>query len=185
VGIRNIGKQEDYRYIRMRKSWNNSKVAFFFRIYMFQGFIIFLVGFPSFFINTYSNIESSLFLTDWLGIIIWIIGFQFETVADYQLFRFKKDPENQGKIMVGGLWKYSQHPNYFGEVTQWWGIYLIALGVNFGFITIFGPIIITFMIMKVSGIRLLNYRYRNDKVYAVYKKKTPNFIPWFPKKGSN
>jgi steroid 5-alpha reductase family enzyme len=117
-----------------------------------------------------------------IGVIIWMIGFYFESVGDYQLRKFKKNPENKGQVMDQGLWKYTQHPNYFGEVTMWWGIFIIALGVPWGIITIFAPILITYMIIKVSGVRMLNYRYRKDDKYANYKLRTSAFIPWFPKK---
>jgi len=121
-------------------------------------------------------------VTIWFGTLIWLIGFFFESLGDYQLYKFKKIPDNKGEILDQGLWKYTQHPNYFGEVTQWWGIYIFALAVPFGFISIISPIFITYLIIKVSGIRLLNYRYRNDDKYAEYKKRTSVFIPWIPKK---
>lgn len=188
VFIRNRGKPEDYRYQAMRKRWaNNVVLKSFYRIYMFQGLVIFIVAFPVWFVNISENpsIETLGFsgITLWLGAIIWLTGFLFETFGDYQLYKFKQNPENKGMIMDRGLWKYTQHPNYFGEVTQWWGIFIIALAVPFGFISAIGPIFITYMIIKVSGIRLLNWRYRSDDKYTEYKKRTRVFFPWFTKKG--
>ncbi len=84
--------------------------------------------------------------------------------------------------MDKNVWKYTQHPNYFGEVTQWWGLFIIALGVPFGFITIIGPAYITFQIIKVSGVRLLEKRFEANAEYQAYKERTSSFIPWFPKK---
>jgi steroid 5-alpha reductase family enzyme len=188
VFIRNRGKPEDYRYQAMRKRWKtNIVLKSLIRVYIFQGIVIFIVAFPVWFVNISINpplislIDFSG-ITLWLGAIIWIIGFLFEAFGDYQLFKFKKDPNNKGQVMDQGLWKYTQHPNYFGEVTQWWGIFIIALAVPFGFISVVGPIFITYMIIKVSGIRLLNYRYKDDDKYADYKRRTSQFFPWFPKK---
>ena len=188
VTIRNWGEPEDFRYQAIRKSYGD-KVLFksYWKIYLFQGIIIFLVGFPALFINSNEappvsiGFETSAILL-LIGVIVWIIGFYFESVGDHQLRKFKKNPDNKGQVMDQGLWKYTQHPNYFGEVTMWWGIFIIALGVPWGIVTIFGPILITYMIIKVSGVRLLNYRYRKDDKYADYKRRTSAFIPWFPKK---
>lgn len=186
--IRNKGKPEDYRYQAMRRRWKTNIVWKSFKnVYMFQGVVIFLVAFPVWFVNIsinppLVNLLDFVGITLWLGALIWLIGFLFESIGDYQLYKFKLDPNNKGKVMDKGLWKYTQHPNYFGEVTQWWGIFIIALAVPFGFISIVGPIFITYMIIKVSGIRLLNYRYRDDDKYADYKRRTSQFFPWFPKK---
>ena len=188
VFIRNRGKPEDFRYKAMREQWKtNIVLKSFVRVYLFQSLVVFIVAFPVWFININDNPSLGGFwnfsgITLLTGVIIWIIGFFFETVGDYSLYKFKQDPENKGKVMDKGLWKYTQHPNYFGEVTQWWGIYVIALAIPFGFISVFGPIFITYMIIKVSGIRLLDYRYRKDDIYAEYKQRTSKFIPWFPKK---
>jgi len=188
VFIRNRGKPEDYRYQAMRRRWgNNIILKSFIRIYMFQGLVIFIIAFPVWFVNIsdlppIKNLLDFTGVTIWLGTLLWLIGFLFESLGDYQLYKFKKNPDNKGAILDQGLWKYSQHPNYFGEVTQWWGIYIIAIAVPFGFISIIGPIFITYMIIKVSGIRLLNNRYKNDDKYTEYKKRTSAFFPWIPKK---
>ena len=181
VMIRNWGKPEDYRYQAIRERMGDNVILkSFFRIYLFQGFIIFLVGFPTLFANVSSHSMTNWL--DFLGVGLWIIGFYFESVGDYQLRKFLKNPENKGKIMDQGLWKYTQHPNYFGEVLMWWSLYLIVVNVKYGVFMIFGPIIITFMIIKVSGVRLLNKRFEKDDKYADYKKRTSAFIPWFPRK---
>ncbi len=188
VFIRNRGKPEDYRYQAMRRSWKtNIVLKSFLRVYMFQGLVIFIVAFPVWFVNISSNppilnLLDFAGITLWLGVLIWVIGFLFETIGDYTLYKFLQKPENKGEIMDRGVWKLSQHPNYFGEVTQWWGIYIIALATPFGFIAIFGPIFITYMIIKVSGIKLLDKRFEVDDKYAEYKKRTSVFFPWFPKK---
>jgi steroid 5-alpha reductase family enzyme len=181
VLIRNWGKGEDQRYKNMREDWgDNVVINSLLRIYLFQGLIIFLVVFPVSFINFSDN--PSLWFLDYIGVFIWIIGFLFETVGDIQLYRFLNDPANKGKVFDKGVWRYTQHPNYFGEVTQWWGIYIIAIGVPFGFLTIFGPIIITYMIINVSGVKLLNKAFEGDSEYAKYKRRTSQFFPLPSKK---
>ncbi len=191
VFIRNRGKPEDYRYREMRERWKtNIVLKSFIRVYIFQGIVIFIVAFPVWFVNISTN-PPILNLLDfsgvtlWLGIVVWLIGFLFETIGDYTLYKFLQKPENKGKIMDRGVWKLSQHPNYFGEVTQWWGIYVIALAVPFGFISFIGPLFITYMIIKVSGIKLLDKRFEADDKYADYKRRTSVFFPWFPKKKKN
>jgi len=188
VYIRNKGKPEDYRYKSMRERWKkNVALKSFFKIYLFQGIIVFLVCIPAWFVNISENPPFiSLFdfggITLWLGSIIWLIGFLFETIADFSLYKFLQNPSNKGKIMDKSVWKYSQHPNYFGEVTQWWGLFAIALAVPFGFISFIGPAYITFQIIKVSGVRLLDKRFEGNEEYFAYKERTSSFIPWFPKK---
>jgi steroid 5-alpha reductase family enzyme len=191
VFIRNRGKPEDRRYAFMRKRWKekdkNIFIKSFTNIYLFQGLVIFIVVFPTLWINVNENPQIINFLdfsgiTLWVGLIVWLIGFYFESVGDYQLFKFLKNPNRTKKVMDEGLWKYTQHPNYFGEVTMWWGIYIIALAIPWGFITIFGPAYITFQIINVSGVRLLNKIHEGDDEFAEYRKKTSTFIPWFPKK---
>ncbi len=191
VFIRNRGKPEDYRYQEMRERWKtNIVLKSLIRVYIFQGIVIFIVAFPVWFVNISDN-PLLLNLLDfngiilWIGALIWLIGFFFETIGDHQLRKFKKKPENKGKVMDKGLWKYTQHPNYFGEITQWWGLYVIALAVSFGFISFIGPLFITYMIIKVSGIKLLDKHYEGDDKYADYKKRTSTFFPWFPKKKNN
>ena len=194
VYIRNRGKPEDYRYAAMRERWKNNVVLIsLLKIYLFQGFVIFVVDIPSWFviiIEPFSSGDGGIaidnfnfqYVTLVLGTLIWVVGFLFETIGDWSLYRFRQKPENKRKIMDKGLWRYTQHPNYFGEVTQWWGIYVIALGAYLGFITFIGPLYITFMIIKVSGVRLLDKRFEADDEYAAYKRRTSKFFPWFPKK---
>jgi len=191
VYIRNRGKPEDYRYAAMRKRWKESGKNIFLKsftkIYLFQGLVIFIVVLPVLWINVSENpplvsILDFAEITLLLGALIWIIGFYFESVGDYQLYKFLNNPNRTKKVLDEGLWKYTQHPNYFGEVTMWWGLFIIALAVPWGFITIFGPIYITVQIIKVSGVKLLNKRFEGNDEYADYKRRTSAFLPWFPKK---
>jgi steroid 5-alpha reductase family enzyme len=111
-----------------------------------------------------------------------LTGFFFEAVGDYQLMKYKKILENKGKIITQGLWRYTRHPNYFGEVVLWWGIYIIALSVSLGWAAILGPVTITFLILKVSGIPLLEEKYKDNPEFQTYKKQTSAFFPLPPKK---
>jgi len=192
VYIRNRGKPEDRRYARRRDEWNHFLLQSFFRQFLFQGVVIIIVDIPVWFVNVSENPPvTNLFdffgITIWLGGIIWLIGFIFETLGDWSLYKFLSKPENRGKVMDRSVWKYTMHPNYFGEVTQWWGLFLIAIAVNFpfGLITVIGPAYITFQIIKVSGVRLLDKQFEGNEEYQSYKRRTSSFIPWFPKKDKN
>ncbi len=117
-----------------------------------------------------------------LGVIIWVVGFLFEVVGDYQLKSFVQSEANRGKIMQQGLWKYTRHPNYFGEVTLWWGIYLIALSTSGGWMTVIGPVTISFLILKVSGIPLLEKEFMKNPEFQEYARRTSTFFPLPPRK---
>lgn len=180
IYFRNKGKTEDYRYLAWRKEWGNwFYVRSYLQVYLLQGLFLFLIVLPVLIINKSST--SPLIWLDFVGLIVWLFGFYFETMGDAQLAQFIKNPLNKGKIMQSGLWAYTRHPNYFGEVTQWWGIWLIALAVSGGWIGIIGPIIITFLILKVSGIPLLEKKMEENPDFAEYKKRTSMFFP-LPKK---
>jgi steroid 5-alpha reductase family enzyme len=120
---------------------------------------------------------------DGLGLLIWIGGFLFETIGDRQLSRFQADPSNKGKVMDRGLWAYTRHPNYFGEMLMWWGIFLIVISAPNHWWTIISPVTISFLLLKVSGVTLLEKTIVDTRPdYARYKRQTNAFFPWFPKK---
>jgi len=179
IFLRNYKKDEDYRYKKWREEWKNFYLRSFFQIYLLQGVLLYLIVLPALFIN--NSIFLGFKLSDLIGIFIWLFGFCFETVADYQLKKFISDRSNKGKIMNKGLWRYSRHPNYFGEVTLWWGIFIIALSLPNGFLTIVGPLTISFLILFVSGIPLLEKKYQGRKDFEEYKRKTSVFFPLPPK----
>ena len=176
---RNQNKPEDYRYQGWRKEWKHFYLRSYLQIYLLQGLFLYLIVSPVLFINQ-SSFFSFRFL-DILGLIVWAIGFYFESIGDMQLKQFISNPANKGKIMDQGLWRYSRHPNYFGEVTQWWGIFIITLPIPLGFITIIGPITITTLILFVSGIPLLEKKYAGRKDFEDYKRRTSIFIPLPPR----
>jgi len=181
IHARNKGKTEDYRYLAWRKEWGNwFYIRSYFQVYLLQGMFLFLIAMPVLLIN--KNIGGALGLLDFLGVAIWLVGFYFESVGDAQLARFIKDPANKDKLMQSGLWAYTRHPNYFGEVTQWWGIWLIALSVPNGVFAIIGPLTITFLILKVSGIPMLEKKMAEHPDFAEYKRKVSMFIPYLWRK---
>lgn len=173
---RNKNKGEDPRYVVWRQTWKWFYTRSFFQVFALQGFLMLLVVSPVLFINTIPTPYVSLWFV--LGFIIWMIGFMFESVGDKQLKDFIGNPDNKGKIMDQGLWAYTRHPNYFGEVTQWWGLFIIALSVPLGFLSIIGPLTITFLILKVSGVPMLEKAFVGRPGWEEYKKKTSVFIPW-------
>lgn len=177
IHTRNKNKGEDPRYLAWRQSWNWFYTRSFFQIYMLQGLLLILVVSPVLFINTYPVENITNFFI--IGLLIWIIGFSFESIGDSQLKAFIKNPDNRGKIMDKGLWAYSRHPNYFGEVTQWWGLFIIAFQVQSGLYSIIGPLTITILIVFVSGIPMLERSFVGRPGFEEYKKKTSVFIPWF------
>jgi steroid 5-alpha reductase family enzyme len=178
---RNRFKAEDYRYQEWRKQWGKWFILrSYAQVYLLQGLFLFSIVFPTLYIN--KNSSSALTVVDGIGLLVWILGFIFESTADRQLAAFIGNPVNKGKIMQSGLWSYSRHPNYFGEVTQWWGIYIYALSVAGGWMTIFGPLTITVLILFVSGVPLLEKKYKGRADFEVYKKRTSIFFPLPPKK---
>jgi len=181
IYTRNKGKTEDYRYVAWRQKWGKwFYIRSYLQVYLLQGFFLFLIVFPVLLIN--STPAQDLGFIDFFGVAVWLFGFYFEAVGDAQLSRFLKDPENKGKLMQSGLWAYTRHPNYFGEVTQWWGIWLIALSTPMGWLGIIGPITITFLIVNVSGIPMLEKKMEQHPAFESYKKRVSMFFPWPTKK---
>jgi steroid 5-alpha reductase family enzyme len=117
---------------------------------------------------------------DWLGAVLWVFGFLFESIGDLQLMLFKANPANRGKLFTGGLWKYTRHPNYFGEAVLWWGFYLIAVAAGKWW-TLFSPVIMTYLLLRVSGVSMLERTMKQKPGYQDYMRKTSAFVPWLPK----
>lgn len=180
IHARNRGKGEDYRYAAWRVEWGRwFYLRSYLQVYLLQGALLFLIVTPVVVINMHQG--GSLGLLDVLGIIVWCVGFYFESVGDAELARFIKDPANKGKLMQSGLWAYTRHPNYFGEVTQWWGIWILALSVPSGLLSVIGPLTITFLILKVSGIPLLEKKMELHPGFTAYKRRVSMFIPRAPR----
>ncbi len=174
--------KEDYRYAEWREEWGaDANLNFYIRVYMLQALLAAAVSYPLYLVHRFSGEASFGTTLDIVGSILFTIGFLFEAVADYQKNEFKKDPSNQGKVMQSGLWKFSRHPNYFGEALLWWGIFFIIINSVAWYYVIFGPILIHFLLLKVSGVAMLEKKYNLNPEYEEYKKRTNAFVPFFPK----
>jgi len=175
--IRNWGKTEDFRYKEWRKRWGKSVILkSYLKVFLLQGLLMFLISLPA---TLYNRFDGGVSFYGFVGLLIWVVGFYFETVGDLELFFFKKNPKNKGEILKDGLWKYTRHPNYFGEVIMWWGIWILTLGSTYWYLGLIGPLTITYLILKVSGIPLLEKKYEGNKEFEKYKKETPSFFPKF------
>jgi steroid 5-alpha reductase family enzyme len=178
---RNRGREEDFRYAAWRRQWGRYFVIrSFAQIFMLQGLLLLVVIAPVLLIA--GQEQPPVNPLDGLGVVVWLTGFLFETIGDRQLAAFISDPANRGKLMTNGLWRYTRHPNYFGEATQWWGMAVIALSAPRGWLGLIGPIVITFLLLFVSGVPLLEKKYRGRPDWEEYKRRTPKFFPWFPKR---
>lgn len=172
-------KGDDPRYKSWKKQGFNALVFNLFWIFGLNTIMMLVMSAPTLVVN--SAIANSAFTyLDLIGVAIWAIGFYWESVSDYQMYTFTRDPANKGKIMKSGLWKYSRHPNYFGEVLMWGGIFLITLNISVA--AIIAPITITFLLLFVTGIPWAEKSMENNPEYREYQKHTSMFIPWFPKK---
>jgi steroid 5-alpha reductase family enzyme len=178
---RNLGKPEDFRYAAWRKEWGKWLVPrAFLQVFMLQGAIMLIVEYPVIMSNMAT--KGKFDLLGLIGLGIWIIGFIFEALGDKQLKDFIRDKKNKGHIMRSGLWKYTRHPNYFGEATMWWGIYIISLSSIKSLFGIISPLTITLMLLYVSGVPMLEKHYKDNKEFQAYARITSKFIPWFPRR---
>ena len=182
IFLRNRGKGEDYRYANWRRE-NGQRWWWwsFFQVFLLQAIILWVISTPLLTAQFSSSPAKKTWLDD-IAVFVWGIGFFFEAIGDWQLNRFKANPANKGKLLNTGVWKYTRHPNYFGDAVQWWGFYLFALAAG-GWWTIFSPILMTYLLVRVSGVALLEKNLVNSKPgYAEYVRRTSAFIPWLPKK---
>ena len=179
---RNSGKPEDFRYADMRKKFNPATfhIRMFITVYLLQFGLNYLIGLPIIVANLEGNAVWNLF--SFAGILVWVVGFAFEAIGDRQLRDFRNNPANKGHLIEIGLWRYSRHPNYFGEAVQWWGIWLMAASNSQNLVLIVSPITITFLLLFVSGVPLLEQKYAGRPDWEVYKAKTSMFFPLPPKK---
>ncbi len=175
---RNLGKGEDYRYQVWRKeSGKNFWWVSYLRVFLLQGLLLWIIGAPLLMAQTTN--EWTFF--DYLGLMLWAVGLTFEALGDFQLAQFKKNPENKGKVLDSGLWRYTRHPNYFGDAVLWWGIFCFAASAG-AWWAIFSPVLMTFLLMKVSGVALLEKTLVETKPqYKNYIERTSAFFPMNPK----
>lgn len=179
---RNAGKGEDFRYAAWRKEAGSSWWwRSYFKVFFLQGFLMWIISVPLIAIQN-ADVASPLKCLDYTGGALWLVGFIFEAGGDWQLARFKSIPENKGKLLTTGLWKLTRHPNYFGDAAQWWGFYLITASAGAAW-SIFSPILMTFLLLKVSGVSMLERSLKDTKPgYQAYITRTSAFFPWLPGK---
>jgi steroid 5-alpha reductase family enzyme len=175
---RNLGKDEDKRYQKMRaESPESFWWVSLFKIFLLQGALMLVISFPVIAVQTSG---SGLFWLDYLAIAVWGAGLVFESVGDYQLARFKARPGSEDKVMDSGLWRYTRHPNYFGDFCVWWGHYLVALAAG-AWWTVFSPLVMSFLLMRFSGVGLLEKTITSRRPgYADYVARTNTFFPGPP-----
>jgi steroid 5-alpha reductase family enzyme len=180
--LRNWKKPEDFRYQKWRKESGNSWwIRSLFKVFLLQGVLMWIISAPLL-AAQYFHTNASFIWLDYLAVLIWLIGFFFETMGDAQLSQFRANPQNKGKLLNTGVWHYTRHPNYFGDSAQWWAFYLLALAAG-GWWAFFSPILMTLFLIKVSGVALLEKTLADTKPgYREYMANTNSFIPWFPKR---
>jgi steroid 5-alpha reductase family enzyme len=179
---RNAGHGEDPRYAAMRRrTGDHFWWLSFFSVFALQGAILWFVSLPLQVVQAAPG--GPLGALDAVGAAVWSIGLLFESVGDYQLARFKADPRNAGAVMDRGLWRYTRHPNYFGDFCIWWGVFVVALGAPHGFYTIASPALMSFLLLRVSGVPLLERGMSERRPgYADYVRRTSAFFPRPPRR---
>ena len=177
IGARNIGHGEDFRYAKWRRERGASWWWFsYFKVFVLQAVIAWIVSMPLYFAIT-SNAPVRWTVWDAAGTVLFAIGFLFETIGDEQLRRFKTNPANKGRVLDTGLWGYTRHPNYFCEALLWWGFGLFSVAVG-GYAGLLGPAIMTYLLLRVSGVALLEQSMKSSKPgYSDYIANTPAFWP--------
>jgi steroid 5-alpha reductase family enzyme len=186
VRWRSHGKDPRYARIIARqmetKKWSWAKVALL-SVFLTQAPLLFITCLPAQ-IGIWASTAEPVGAIGWIGVVAAFVGIGFETVGDAQLDRFRRDPANRGQVLDTGLWRYTRHPNYFGDALTWWGLWMLAadLGPSVALATLIGPVFLTFTLTRWSGKALLEkglHRTRPD--YAAYVQRTSGFIPWPPK----
>ncbi len=178
LSIRNANKPEDRRYAAMRANNPRFNSQSLLTVFGLQALIAWLIAMPLAAVLFAPVAFNNLHI---LSLLLFITGFTLESVADWQLVQFKSDPASKGKVLDSGLWRYSRHPNYFGEALVWWSFFVYALAGG-ALWTIFSPILMTFLLLKVSGVTLLEKdMHERRPAYREYIERTPAFFPWWPK----
>lgn len=183
--IRFIGEEEeDPRYQAFRKHFGAERYWWvsYFQVFMLQGILAFIVSAPLQVAGT-ADAPDPLMVNDWIGLAFFAVGLYFEVVGDWQLTKFKQNPAMKGKVLNTGLWRYTRHPNYFGDTCLWWGLWLMCLDQPLGLASIVGPLVMSFLLMRVSGVPMLENRMKKTREgYEDYVRQTSSFFPRPPRK---
>jgi steroid 5-alpha reductase family enzyme len=178
ISFRNRNRKEDFRYENLKRRWSRFfHLRLFLDVFLLQGMILYVVSLPVVWIHTHTQKVPVFVLVT--GVFIWLSGFVIETIADRQLIFFRKDLSNKGNLLKEGLWSCSRHPNYLGELIQWWAIWLIAVVYPLGWVFVISPLLITFLIVNVSGIKPLEEKMKDHPDFKDYAEKVPSLIPYF------
>jgi steroid 5-alpha reductase family enzyme len=178
---RNWGQGEDRRYQEMREH-HGSRFTWIslFTVFGLQAILLWVIAMPLQ-VAIRSTDRFEMQLLDVAGVVLWLVGVLFESVGDWQLSRFKADPHNTGRVMDQGLWRYTRHPNYFGDFCVWWGLYLVAAAGG-AWWTMFSPVLMSVLLLQVSGVTLLEKDIKQRRPdYERYQRRTSSFFPWPPK----
>jgi steroid 5-alpha reductase family enzyme len=179
IGRRTVGKPEDPRYEQLLSKARGNPDLYALRVvYLLQGLLAYLIASP---ILVGAFATGGTLVVAWAGVAFWVVGVFFEAVGDAQLERFRGDPANKGTIMDRGLWRYTRHPNYFGDACVWWGIFLVAAGTWPGLATVYAPVIMTLLLTKGSGARIMETHMSRRPGWAEYAARTSMFVPLPPK----
>lgn len=172
---------EDFRYqLIRRKRGPNFALTSLFYVFLLQGVLMFVVSLPVQLAMTPSEPDVGLIAI--LGVVLWGVGFFFEVVGDAQLVRFRADPQNEGAVLDWGLWRYTRHPNYFGDCCVWWGIWLVAAETGDAAWAFAGPVLMTVLLLRVSGVPMLEHgMVKRRPAYAAYVQRTSSFVPRPPR----
>ena len=173
---------EDFRYVLMRQRFGDDFwLMSLFNVFLLQAALMWVVSWPVQWAITTPS-DDSLGLLDLLGFLLWATGLGFEALGDLQLIEFRANPANAGKVLDTGLWRYTRHPNYFGDCCVWWAFYLFACATPNGWWTFIGPTVMTILLLRVSGVPMLEKSLRKHKAgYDAYVARTSTFVPMFPR----
>ncbi len=173
---RHRSRKEDFRYQDLKKGWGvKTGLNTYFRVFIFQGVLLYLIALPILSIHVHP--KELNWTSEWFGVFVWLIGFSIEAISDYQLAHFRLKSSGDKKLLTTGLWSYSRHPNYLGEIVMWWAIWILAADLPFAWALLISPLLITFIIVFVSGVRPLEKRMKEYPGFDAYAKKTPILVP--------
>ncbi|MFN8108303.1 MAG: DUF1295 domain-containing protein [Thermoleophilia bacterium] len=184
LGLRKRGQPEDHRYAAMRERrpetfrWRSLPTVF-----MLQAAIVWVVSWPLL-VAVHDRHPAAMTALDWAGVLLFAVGLAFEAVGDLQLTRFRGDPSNRGGVMDRGLWRYTRHPNYFGDALVWWGLTLIALGGGWHLWVLVSPVVMSALLMRFSGVGMLERHMSQRPGYREYMRRTNAFFPGPPRRAA-